>query len=171
MEKEARNTAKEIEDELQGQGTSASGCSIHVFLSDSGFDRRRPSRAPSMFERKTEKNTLEFAKILTSYNPSGRMIQMSQSWSFLASHFSSVFTYNVSVASHWSSNDPKHTAKNTRGWARTKHWVILKWSCVSPGVKTSRLEKAPIKPETAGAVCSGRGVSVKTTVTVSSTKY
>ena len=28
--------------------------------------------------------------------------------------------------------DPKHTAKSTQEWIRTKHWTILKWPSMSP---------------------------------------
>ena len=28
-------------------------------------------------------------------------------------------------------NDPKHTAKSTQEWIRTKHWTILKWPSMS----------------------------------------
>ena len=29
-------------------------------------------------------------------------------------------------------NEPKHTAKNTQEWLRTKHWTILKWPSMIP---------------------------------------
>ncbi|MBN3302457.1 CPNE1 protein, partial [Amia calva] len=74
--------------------TLGSDRTICCFLSESGLHgRRRPRRTP--LERKTKKPDWNLLKcILTSYNLSGRMSfgQMSENWSFWASHISSIFS-------------------------------------------------------------------------------
>jgi transposase len=51
VEKERRITAKEIQAELQGEGTSVSDRTIRRFLSESGLHGRRPRRTPLLKEK------------------------------------------------------------------------------------------------------------------------
>ncbi|MGH0114963.1 UNVERIFIED_CONTAM: hypothetical protein FKN15_065887 [Acipenser sinensis] len=62
VEKEPRITAKEIQAELQGEGTSVSDCTIRRFLSESGLHGRR-SRRTQLLKGKHKKARLEFAKM------------------------------------------------------------------------------------------------------------
>lgn len=62
VEKEPRITAKEVQAELQGQGTSVSDRTIHRFLTESWLHGRRPRRTP--FLKQNHKNSrLKFAKM------------------------------------------------------------------------------------------------------------
>ncbi|KAF7663468.1 hypothetical protein LDENG_00210590 [Lucifuga dentata] len=61
MEKEPQTTAKQIQAELQTQGTTVSTRTIHNQLNERGFYGKRPRRTPLLRER--ERHTrLEFAK-------------------------------------------------------------------------------------------------------------
>lgn len=60
--KEPRTTSKDIQGELQGQGTSVSDRTIHQCLSQSGLHGRRPRRTP-LLETNHKKARLEFAKL------------------------------------------------------------------------------------------------------------
>lgn len=65
VDKKPRKTSKEIQAELQGQGTSVSDRSILRFLSTSGLHGRRPRRTPLLRKKKKKhkKARLDFAKM------------------------------------------------------------------------------------------------------------
>ncbi len=64
VEKEPKITAKEIQAELQCQGTSVSDHTTRRFFSQSGLHGRRPMRTP-LLKEKHKKASLEFAKMPT----------------------------------------------------------------------------------------------------------
>ena len=61
VEKAPRSTAKQIQADLQTQGTTVSTHTIHRQLNEKGFYGRRPRRTPLLRERH-KKARLEFAK-------------------------------------------------------------------------------------------------------------
>lgn len=63
VDKEPKKTSKEIQAELQGQGTSVSDRTIRRFLNESGLKEKRP--------RRKEKSKKKRPCMLTSHNASG----------------------------------------------------------------------------------------------------
>lgn len=199
VEKEPRITAKEIQAELQGEGTSVSDRTIRRFLSESGLHGRRPRRTP-LLKEKHKKARLEFAKMhidkpqsfwenvlwtdeskLELFGKSHQLYVHRRKneafkekntiptvkhgggsvmfWGCFAApgtgclesvqgtmksqDYQGILERNVLPSVRklclsrrsWvlqQDNDPKHTAKSTQEWIRTKHWTILKWPSMSP---------------------------------------